>query len=74
MPYITDNFQVESFYQNFEEDYSSEDQLYERIEDIQQQEECPECGETIEICKCYSVCCGAEIILHDICSQCFEHV
>lgn len=24
-------------------------------------------------CRCYSVCCGAPIIMHDICSDCKEH-
>jgi hypothetical protein len=69
---LRDNFQVESFYQNFEENYESD--LNERSETIQEQEEeCPECALTIRDCKCYSPCCSAPIILHDICSNCMEH-
>lgn len=33
MPYITDNFQVESFYQDFNENYEAE--LNERTEDVE---------------------------------------
>jgi hypothetical protein len=37
-------------------------------------EECEECGELIEKCKCYSPCCGAPIVCGDLCSSCKEHV
>jgi hypothetical protein len=42
---------------------------------------CHECGKSLDyesdisdMCQCYSPCCGAEIIHHDICSQCKEHI
>jgi hypothetical protein len=40
---------------------------------------CEECEKPIGSgdigeCRCYSVCCGAPIIMHDICSDCKEHV
>lgn len=39
---------------------------------------CEECGKEIGSgdigeCRCYSICCGAPIIMHDICSECKEH-
>jgi hypothetical protein len=74
---IRDDIRPSSFYQGFEEPEGygafDEAQLNERTEDVQQEEECPECGLTVDECKCYSPCCGAVIILHDICSECKEH-
>jgi hypothetical protein len=51
-----------------------EEVLNERDETIKmQEEECENCGLTIRDCKCYSPCCGAPIILHDVCSNCQKH-
>jgi hypothetical protein len=72
----------ESFYSGMHEPdgYGAFDeaQLNECTEDVKQQDECPDCGKACDehgyfTCNCYSPCCGAPIILHDICSECKEH-
>jgi hypothetical protein len=64
---------IESFNYQMKDPYSNYDFLNQEPEDVKQEEECPECGKSIDECHCYSPCCGASIICHDICSECGEH-
>lgn len=65
---------IESNYQGFEEhepvSLNPDPEYADKIEQI---EECSICGKDIDECRCFSPCCGAEIICHDICSECGEH-
>jgi hypothetical protein len=74
---IRDNISPNNFYQEFTEPEGygafSDEQLNERVEEVKEEDLCEECGKHIDDCKCYSPCCGAPIILHDICSECKEH-
>lgn len=53
--------------------YQSKDESEDKEPEICEECEKPIGSGDIGECRCYSVCCGAPIIMHDICSDCKEH-